>query len=154
MKRTLMLVLFCILSAILSANAILGKSIKRPLYAPNIVKLQLSETALQRSNLPRGLYAESESFGLPELDEIKSELGNAKIIRAHISLKDKEFERKHGVDRWFLVKYNKAIDVSAAILKFKGSSYIEKAIPEYIAYSTAIPNDPYYASNWGHNNTA
>ncbi len=26
-------------------------------------------------------------------------------------------------------------------------------MPEYIAYTTAVPNDTYYANQWGHNNT-
>ena len=41
-----------------------------------------------------------------------------------------------------------------AIKSFKANRYIEAAIPEYYAYTTAVPNDTYYANNWGHNNTA
>lgn len=154
MKKFPLLALIIILPALMLANAILDKSVSRPLFAPNIVKIQLTEQALQRTSLPEGLYAESSDFGLAELDKIKSAFGMAKVVRAHIRLNDKEFEQKHGVARWFLVKYQNNIDVMKALKAYKASSLIEQATPEYYAYTQAIPNDPYYPNNWGHNNTA
>ena len=115
MKKFPLLALIIILPALMLANAILDKSVSRPLFAPNIVKIQLTEQALQRTSLPEGLYAESSDFGLAELDKIKSAFGMAKVVRAHIRLNDKEFEQKHGVARWFLVKYQNNIDVMKAL---------------------------------------
>lgn len=154
MKKFPLMVLTILLPALMLANAILDKSFSRSLYAPNIIKIQLSEKAIQSTDLPQGLYAESSAFGLTELDNIKSRFGSGKVIRAHIRLKDAEYERKHGVARWFLVKFTNNIDVPAAIKAFKASALIEQATPEYYAYTQAIPNDPYYPNNWGHNNTA
>jgi subtilisin family serine protease len=150
------LFLFCMLALplLMLANAIPNDLRAHPLYAPNIVKVQLTPGAINRTNLPRGLYAEADKFGLPELDKIMVQFGGTKVLRAHIRLKDTTWEQKNGVDRWFLVRFKSDVNVLDAIREFKTSKYIETATPEYYAYTQAIPNDALYPNNWGHNNTA
>lgn len=155
MRKALLLFIAMLLPLLTWANAVPGDTGSRPLYAANIIKVQLSPDAISATNLPQGLYAEADEFGLGVLDELGASYGNFKVIRAHIRLKDAEFERKHGVDRWFLVKFDQPIDVPSAVKAFKGASrYIDEAVPEYYAYTQFTPNDPYFPNNWGHNNTA
>jgi len=136
------------------ANAVQGNVKARPLFAPDIVKVQLTPEAIRLTNLPQGLYAETAKFGLAEIDRIMAQFGGTKVLRAHIRLKDKAWEQENGVDRWFLVKVSKSTNIKEAAQAFKLSQYIETATPEYYAYTQAIPNDTYYPNNWGHNNTA
>jgi len=154
MKNRLLICLLLLLPLLLVASAFMEDSRPRPLFASNTLKLQLSPEAIHLTDLPDGLYAESDIFGLPELDEIATSLGNYKVLRAHIRLKDRSWERENGVERWFLLKFDREIDVPAAIQIFKTSPYITEAIPEYYAYTAFVPNDQFYPNNWGHNNTA
>jgi subtilisin family serine protease len=100
------------------------------------------------------LYAQTHSFNLNELDQLLSRNGGTSVIRAHRQVKDKKWQAETGFDRWFLIKLDGSTSVEEAIKSFQANRYIEAAIPEYYAYTTAVPNDTYYANNWGHNNTA
>jgi subtilisin family serine protease len=126
----------------------------RPLYASHLIKVKLSPEATQRAQLPQGLYAEASGFGINELDQVMSRQGGQKIIRAHRRLNNRDWEARTGFDRWFLIELDGRATVEEAIAAFRQNRYVETAIPEYIAYPTATPNDTYYTNNWGHNNTA
>ncbi len=152
-KCTLVLIILAI-STFLLADARFGVSTNRPAFAPDLIKVKLTAAAESRSNLPSGLYAESPDFGINELDQLMSVNGGQKVIRAHRQVKDTDWAEKTGWDRWFLIKLDGRASVEQAISSFKANRYIETAIPEYYAYTTAVPNDTYYAYNWGHNNTA
>jgi len=154
--RRLIIVLVLLTFALgsLWANANKISTADHPRYAADIVKIQLSKEAINRTTLPQGLYAETNAFGINELDQLFSVNGGTRIIRAHRRLKDVAWEQRTGFDRWFLVKLDGKVKVEDAIRAFAQNRFVEKAIPEYYAYTTAVPNDTYYANNWGHNNTA
>ncbi|MEF3695369.1 MAG: S8 family serine peptidase [Candidatus Cloacimonadota bacterium] len=155
MRKTMLLMLILLVPVLICANAILGTSLQRPRFAANILKIQLSTDAIARTNLPTEYYSEAPEFGIEELDELTASYGSHKILRAHIRMKDRAFEQRTGFDRWFLIIYDQALDIESALREFKlQSQWIEEAIPEFYAYTTAVPNDTYYANNWGHNNTA
>ncbi len=154
MRRHLLIALLLLLITGLFASARPGISQDRPRYAADIVKIKLSAEAVRLAQLPTGLYAEAGSFGINELDQLMSRIGGKKIIRAHRAVKDKAWEQETGFDRWFLIKTDGRVPVLSGIELFKANRFVEQAIPEYYAYTTAVPNDPYYANNWGHNNTA
>ncbi len=155
MRKTILFLLILLIPVLICANAILGTSLQRPRYAANILKIQLSTEAIASTNLPTEYYSEAPEFGIEELDELAASYGSHKILRAHIRMKDTAFEQRTGFDRWFLLIYDQALDVTGALDEFKlQKRWIQEAIPEYYAYTTAVPNDTYYANNWGHNNTA
>lgn len=126
----------------------------RPAYAPDLIRVKLSIDAVQRAALPQGLYAESNSFGVNELDQLMAVNGGRKVIRAHRRVKDTQWEARTGFDRWFLIKLDGRTALDQAIASFKANRYVEDAVYEYYAYPNAVPNDPLYSTNWGHNNTA
>lgn len=155
MNRLTLFVILMLLPLLICANVVPGPQREKPLFAKNILKLQLSQQAMDRIDLPEALTASIDRLGIKELDDLISSYGKAKIFRAHIRLKDKAFEKEHGVDRWILIKFENSIDVFAALDAFKAKErWISWASPETYFYTTAVPNDTYYANNWGHNNTA
>ncbi len=149
------LLLFTSLCAFLPAVAFVEPGAEtNPGYAPDLVKIKLSSAANQRAALPEGLYAEATGFGIEELDRLMLQTGGQKIIRAHRRVKDTAWEQQTGFDRWFLIKLDGRMEVEEAVNTFKTSPWIEFAQPEFMASFTVAPNDPLYANNWGHNNTA
>jgi len=155
MRKLLFILLLLIASFdVLSANAIQGINQEKPLFAPDRIVIQLTEEAYKLVNIPEELYAEADAFDIFELDSIMAELGVTKVIRAHRKVKDTVWEKQTGFDRWFILIVLKDIDILKSVEILNSSRLVEKANPEYIAYTTAVPNDTYYANNWGHNNTA
>lgn len=153
-KVAYLLIVGLILGTGLSASIRGQSDVPRPAYASDRIKIKLSSSALSRANLPSGLYAASDAFGITELDQLFGRNGGTQVIRAHRQVSDRAWEQNTGFDRWFIVMLDGRTDVKEAITNFRSSPYVEEAIPEYFAYTMAIPNDPYYANNWGHNNTA
>jgi len=127
---------------------------ERPLYASDRIKLKLTPEAELGCRLPVAAYAETPSFQNFALDGIFRQCGGMSVIRAHIPLKDKVWEKRSGFDRWYIVKLSGKTSVEKALALFQKSPLVETAIPEYYAYLHVVPNDTYYANNWGHNNTA
>ncbi|HQM03720.1 MAG TPA: S8 family serine peptidase [Candidatus Cloacimonas sp.] len=127
---------------------------QQPLYSADLVKIKLSQDAVNRSQLPESAYETREKTYFNDLDQLFVSNGIKSIMRAYIDAKDKEWVRKNGFDRWFLVHLDGTKSVEEVIANLKSNRYIEKAIPEYYAYLHNVPNDPYFADNWGHNNTA
>ena len=155
MKRHLsVLVMLLLLSSLMAVALQQNKDVNRKHYATDRIKIKLSSEAVSRANLPAELYAEKSYTGINELDQLMSQTGATKIIKAHREVKDTNWEKQTGFDRWFILKLNGKITVEEAIKEFQANRYIEEAIPEYIAYPAVVPNDTYYANNWGHNNTA
>lgn len=138
----------------LAAAPVPNSNTYRPAYAPDIIKVKLSPDAISRAALPQGLYAESSGFGINELDQLMSLNGGTKVIRAHRQVRDLAWEARTGFDRWFLVKLDGRASLDKALASFQANRYVEEAIYEYYAYPSAVPNDPQYSTNWGHNNTA
>lgn len=138
----------------LYSYAVPGDDHERPLYASDRIRIKLAPEAIQRAALPTGLYAEATQFGINELDQLYAVNGGQRIIRAHRRVRDTAWESRTGFDRWFIIKLDGKTSVENAISAFSSNRYVEAAEPEYIAYTTAVPNDTYYANNWGHNNTA
>ncbi|HOH79438.1 MAG TPA: S8 family serine peptidase [Candidatus Cloacimonadota bacterium] len=152
--RALAILMFFVMVLTLSAAALPKVPTNRPAYASDLIKVKLSPDAVQRAALPQGLYAESNSFGVNELDQLMSVNGGTKVIRAHRRLKDTAWEARTGFDRWFLIKLDGRASVDQALASFRANRYVEDATYEYYAYPSAVPNDPQYSTHWGHNNTA
>jgi len=124
-----------------------------PLYASDLIKIKLTPEATKQAVLPEQAYETSKSFGFNELDLLLSVTGGTGITRAHIQVNDLEWQAKTGFDRWFLIALDGRVSVENALRLWQASRYVEMATPEYLAYTTAIPDDPMFSSNWGHQNT-
>jgi subtilisin family serine protease len=153
-KRAIAVLVLLTFAIALAAASLPNGNTVRPAYAPDLIKVKLSPDAMSRAALPQGLYAESASFGINELDQLMSVNGGTKVIRAHRRVKDRAWEARTGWDRWFLVKLDGRAALEQALASFRANRFVEEAIYEYYAYPSAVPNDPQYSTNWGHNNTA
>ena len=147
-----LIILFIICSAQAMAPQA-DKSSSRPIYATDLIKIQLSSSVSRALKLPSVLNEETGSFNHYELDKSLREVGGTAIIKAHRSLKNKAWESANGFDRWYLIRLDGSVNAQKAVAVFAASPYIEHASPEYFAYTQITPNDPYYNQNWGHNNT-
>lgn len=154
MRKVLFFCLAFLLIYPLGAVAEFPSNGKRDAYAKDLLKIKLTSEAARLAELPQGFNASTTSFGINELDQLMSVTGGQMVIRAHRRVKDSAWEARTGFDRWFLIKLSGKMDVEEALTAFKQNRYIEKTTFEYLAYPTAVPNDTYYANNWGHNNTA
>ena len=154
MFAVVVLAAFCFFTELAGIALIDAQSGEQPEYAADLIKVKLTSQAAIRAELPEGLYAEAESFGIPELDQLMESIGGVKIIRAHRRVKDEEWEQRTGFDRWFLIKLDGRLGVPEALAAAKGNIWLELEQPEYMARLAATPNDAFYANNWGHNNTA
>lgn len=155
MRKQTIFVLFLVTLSIqiLVANALPGDNSDKPLFAPDKIKIQLTADAYQYVNIPEEMYAEADAFKIDELDNALAAIGVEKIIRAHRKVKDTDWEKQTGFDRWFILKVPIGTDILKETELLKSSPYIETAIPEGYFYLDYVPNDLYYTNSWGHNNT-
>jgi subtilisin family serine protease len=155
MRRLIIVSLFLVYAAsMLFAHALPGEKRDKPSFAPDKIKIQLTEEAYSQTNIPEEMYAEAEVFGIAELDAFLAEFKASKIIRAHRKVKDTAWEQQTGFNRWFIVLVPTDTDILKAVKAIRKSRFIDNSIPEYIAYPDLVPNDTFYDDNWGHNNTA
>ena len=128
-------------------------------YAPGRVRIKFTEEALISSNLAavemrRGATVGRASIGILSVDDVTSEAGLVRVSRLHDMPADTAFALEHGVHRWFVMELDAATDVPALCERLSTDPAVEYALPDWRLYSAVIPNDTYYADNWGHNNTA
>lgn len=60
---------------------------------------------------------------------------------------------KHGIDRVYLIKTHKNLDINEAVREMNNDPEIEYAEPNYIYHIDAIPNDPGFSILYGLHNT-
>ena len=125
----------------------------QPAFATDRIKIKLTPSAKGRADLPQDLNSEKSIFGISSLDRTMQRNGAYKFKRAHRRVDDLDWEQSTGFDRWFIIMLDGSTDVHTALADFLTDPEVEDADLEYFAYPQAIPNDPYYANNWGHNNT-
>jgi len=55
---------------------------------------------------------------------------------------------QEGLNRIYKLKVDEKADLAQVIRAFKSSPYVQYAEPNYIAYISKTPNDPYWSSQW------
>ncbi len=153
-KMLLLLSVFICMGMVLSAAARMQKDGEQPAFANDRIKVKLTTQAKNLADLPQDLNTEKTSFGIRSLDEKMARNGGNKLKRAHRRVNDTAWEQTTGFDRWFIIMLDGSTDVQTTLADFLTNPEVEDASLEYYAYTQVAPNDPYYSSNWGHNNTA
>ncbi|MDY0017856.1 MAG: S8 family serine peptidase [Candidatus Delongbacteria bacterium] len=153
MGRILLGVLF--LTGVMLAYAPLGlDTSNRPLYYQGTVKIQLKESAVASKDFQVREHGQLYSkTGIPSLDKIGENIKASNTRITHIKAKNESLAKKLGLDRWITVTIPEDQDIMAAVEMYKADPNVDFAQPEYANYLMAIPNDTYFANNWGHNNT-
>ncbi|MCF7858280.1 MAG: S8 family serine peptidase [Candidatus Cloacimonetes bacterium] len=155
MKKNVFFILFIIISLHQTASTyeVRKDSSGRDLYASDRIKTKLNIESSRIINTLLGNNERIDQTGLETLDALNNEFGVVKIILAHRPINDKVWEQQTGFDRWYLIFVPEGTDIEYAVRQYKNNEYVETAIPEYLAYLTETPNDPYFDDCWGHDNT-
>ncbi len=126
-------------------------------YAPDRLLIKLTEPALERSMLTvavrRGLASGGPETGIDSVDSISREAGVTGIDRSTIEVADAALDRDLGVSRWFVFRVPAGVEVSALVARYAADPAVEAATPDWRAFPAAVPNDPLYPDQWGHDNT-
>jgi PKD repeat protein len=127
-------------------------------YAPDRILVKFTAEGMARSRLDpsaeKGAALPGVETGLASIDELNREAGVTKISRAFIQPANKGLADQLGVHRVYMFEFAKVDDIPALAERFAADPGVEYATPDWRAFPDAVPNDPYHAENWGHNNTA
>ena len=127
-------------------------------YHPTRILVKFTAEALLASSLDRhaekGSVAGNGRTGLASVDALTAEFEVQRIERSFIQPRNRREADRLGTDRWFVLETGKSGDLEALAKRLTDDPAIEEATPDWRAFPAAVPNDPLYANNWGHNNTA
>lgn len=121
-------------------------------YAPGRLLVKLTQDAVEYSEISN---RESKHFssGLASLDALNRSAGATEMYHPYIKVKNFAQEQDLGIDRWYMVKVSSSMDMIQLAKRYENDPNVEHATPDWRAYPAQVPNDPIYASQWGHNNT-
>ncbi|MCB9088176.1 MAG: S8 family serine peptidase [Calditrichae bacterium] len=123
-------------------------------YAPGRLLVKLTENAVSsRSFQIQSAQDGRVQTGLASLDAIHNAVNAVQMNRAHIEVKNRALDAQIGVSRWYMVEVPQDANIEAIAERYRSDANVEAATPDWQAFPAAIPNDPIYASQWGHNNT-
>ncbi|MBU8869269.1 MAG: S8 family serine peptidase [Gemmatimonadales bacterium] len=127
-------------------------------YNPTSLLVKFTREGLKKSTLniamEKGATQAEALTGLANIDALNVEFAVNRISRPFIKPANSFEADRLGVDRWFRMELETAADVEAMAARFASDPNIEVATPDWRAFPAATPNDPMFADNWGHNNTA
>ncbi|RKZ18878.1 hypothetical protein DRQ50_03265 [bacterium] len=124
-------------------------------YAPDRVLIRLTPNIAKAvTTAPRYYGAEvpGARFGLPSVDALAARAGVRRIDRPFIFPKRVE-KAATGHAEWYMLHVEPG-DMEALAAELKQLPDVAAAMPDWRAFPAATPNDPMFADNWGHNNTA
>jgi PKD repeat protein len=134
-----------------------SSSIELP-YNPTKLLVKFTRDGLKKSTLnigiEKGAAQPGNRVGLATVDALNAEFAVERISRPFVQPADRYEADRLGVDRWFQMELAAGADIEAMAARFAADPNIEAATPDWRAFPAATPNDPMFADNWGHNNTA
>ncbi|MBT3756518.1 MAG: S8 family serine peptidase, partial [Candidatus Cloacimonetes bacterium] len=133
----------------LFANSIQGQAARGEDFASDRILIKFTENVIDQVSIEN-----ERQINVEEIDQLNVQYNVRSVEKAYIEVNNKQMDEQFGIFRWYVFKYESPIDVELLISQLKELPYIEEAIPDYIAYPAAVPNDPIYSSQWGHNNTS
>ncbi|GEM_PF-1923600 len=126
-------------------------------YHPRYLLVKLEPESLEQSTLGyavrRGLAADGPLTGLESLDAIGRDAGLREITRSTIEVQNRALDEAIGVSRWFRFEFPEGLDLIELAQTYELDVHVEAASPDWRAFPAAVPNDPDYPDQWGHNNT-
>ncbi|MFQ6610291.1 MAG: S8 family serine peptidase, partial [Fidelibacterota bacterium] len=91
--------------------------------------------------------------GLSTLDSLNASIGIEDIIPAITTPIDVTLDVNIGLSRWYVFTMEDTCDILSLVPIYNNDNNIEIAEPAYKTITCAVPNDPLYPLQWGHNNT-
>ncbi len=126
-------------------------------YSPDRVLVKFTADSLSRFTLDLPFEKDAArsggQTGIKSVDAILSAAGAVQVARPFIAPENPDKAGGGEVDRWFLFEVREG-DMEELAARLAADPAVETANAEYFAFPATVPNDPMYADNWGHNNTA
>jgi subtilisin family serine protease len=125
-------------------------------YRQGVLVVKFKSTATTQANFKisrnnRGVA----TIGISSIDKLNADAGVTAINRDEFYVpQNKALAKQLGFDRMYMMFVPNSTDIPALAKRYAADPNIENVAPDWEAYPTAIPNDPLYSSQWGHNNTA
>ncbi|MCB0277042.1 MAG: S8 family serine peptidase, partial [Calditrichaeota bacterium] len=145
--------MFLLFSAV-QANAPRGQKMQEnAAHAPGrlLIKLNPTATAIVDASLQKS--SASVFSGLASLDALHQQAGAVSVAHAFQPAQNRMLAEQIGINRWFMVEMDKEADILALAEAYESDPNVESVSPDWQAFPAAVPNDPLYSSQWGHNNT-
>ena len=126
-------------------------------YAANRLLVQFKVLPMDKSALGipmvRGYRVPGARTGLPSVDALAAANGVTSIERPYDGLRFQDKAGDLGQDRWFMFRFDTSTDMAALADAFRADPDVAAVSLDWRAYPAAVPNDPLYADQWGHDNT-
>ncbi len=126
-------------------------------YAADRILVQFRDLNMDKSalavGLDKGTQLPGARTGLPSVDNLAIAYGVTSVERPYYRVKNQDKATSFGQDRWFMYHFATDADMAAVAKAFRADPNIEAVSLDWRAYPAAIPNDPLYSDQWGHNNT-
>ncbi len=126
-------------------------------WATDHLMVQFTAEGLQRASLPtpgEKASGAATKTGLASLDQAMADMAVTSLRAAYPMVANKSMASDLGTNRWYIFEVANGADIPAVAQRLAGDTNVAVAHPDWIAFPTAIPNDPLHSANWGHNNTA
>ena len=124
-------------------------------YVPGEFIVQFAPATAER--IRQAARARSLETGAPAIDRLTEKYQVRAIEPAFASVGaaggNAALAERYGLDRIFVLKVDRAVDIEAAIAEFAGEREVVFAEPNAVMTAMAIPNDALYSLQWGLNNT-
>lgn len=126
----------------------------QPAYAPGRLMVKLTDQAFNSADFDISTTRSGTvTTGLASLDQLNASYGVTSMSRAHIDVANQQLDDAIGVSRWHIIYVPESTDIEFMADAFAADWNVEAAHPDYQAFPMLVPNDTYYADQWGHNNT-
>jgi hypothetical protein len=124
-----------------------------PSQIPGMLHVKFTSQAMTRFSIHQNKASGVVETGLASIDALNREIDVRSIEGRPHEVKNKDLDAKLGISRWFVLEYDSGADVDAMVERYGADSNVEAVTGVYRVQFHAVPNDPQYNLNWGHNNT-
>lgn len=139
--------------AVASANSPQGQAAHEPAYAPGRLLIKFTQDAMEYGQISNQTSGRVQT-GLSSLDALNQTSGAVSIVRAYREVQNQALAEQIGISRWYIMEVPQSRNMIELAARYQADPNIEYATPDWQAFPAAVPNDPLYSSQWGHNNTS
>jgi len=126
-------------------------------YAADRILVQFKDLGMDKSalgiSLEKGSQVPGARTGIASLDVLAAAYGVTSIERPYYRVKNIDKAMNLGQDRWFMFRFDTFADMAKVADAFRADPSVTAVSLDWRAYPAAVPNDPLYSDQWGHNNT-
>ena len=126
-------------------------------YAADRLIVQFKTTNLDKSalgiSLELGTKVPDARTGIASIDALAAAHGVTSIERPYYQLKNASKAASLGQDRWYMFRFDTFANMADVADAFRADPTVSAVSLDWRAYPAAVPNDPTYDKQWGHDNT-